>query len=56
MLTSEQFENDSNVFNSKKSSPRCPLIFHDEKSFPKVKNIFYAIEVRDHDCYAIKIK
>ena len=56
MLTSEQFENDWIVFNFKKSSPRCPLIFHENTSFLKVKNMFYAIDVKEEITTAMLVK
>ena len=56
VLTSEQFENESNVLSSKKSSPRCSLIFYEKTSFPKVKNILYAIEIKEEIPTAMLVK
>ena len=55
MLTSEQIKNDSNVPNSKKSSPRYLLISH-ENTFPKAGNIFYAIEVKENITTAMSVR
>ena len=46
LLTSEQCENDFDVFSPKKSARRCPLGFDQITLVCEIKNVSYVIEIK----------